>query len=164
MRRSRPRDFPASILAVSLALSCGGDAAGPVGSLCATRHGAEVCADRPEYRPGQSVTVTTRNASDRPIFRDVCATRLVGVTNRAMDFDETYDPRFRCGAEVSRMDIVARMVNIASGASLEESITIPPGVFQGWYRVNVWILDSEGDRVAERPANTGIFQVFPSAN
>lgn len=105
-----------------------------------------------------------RNTLDRPIFRDACGTRLVGVTNLATDFDETYDPRLRCGAEVSRMDIVARMVGIAAGASLDESFAIPPGAFQGWYRVNVWILDAEGDRVGERPASSGIFQVFPSAN
>ena len=152
------------MLAIPFALSCGGDAAGPVGSLCATRHGAEVCANGPEYRPGQSVTVSTRNVSDRPIFRDVCATKLVGVTSRSTDFDETYSPRLRCGPDVSKARIVARMVEIEPDASFEESIVIGRGAFQGWYRVNVWILDSEGDRVGERPANTGIFQVFPSAN
>lgn len=151
------------MLAVTLASSCGGDTAGPVGSLCATRDGAEVCANRPEYRPGQSVTVSTRNVSGRVIFRDVCATRLVGVTNRATEYDESYDPRLRCGRNVSRADIVARMVKIEAGDSFEERVAIAPGAFQGWYRVNVWILDSDGDRVSGGPASTGIFQVFPSA-
>ena len=153
-----------STLAVPLALSCGGDTAGPVGSLCATRHGVEVCAERPEYRPTQSVTFTTRNISNGPVFQDGCATKLVGVTNLATDFDETWDPRLRCGADVSRTDIVARMVEIGVDASFEASIAIPAGAFQGWYRVNVWILDAVGDRVGERPASSGIFHVFPSAN
>ncbi|WP_420632659.1 hypothetical protein [Candidatus Palauibacter sp.] len=157
------RGLPAPILVAALALACGEDASGPAAALCATRHGAEVCVDRPEYRPTQSVTITTRNVSGGPIFKDACATRLVGVTNLEVDFDETYDPRLRCGAGATRAEIMANMVELGPGASFEEALTIHSFAFQGYYRANVWILDAEGGLVAEAPATSGVFEVFPSA-
>ncbi len=157
------RGFTATILAAALAVSCGAEATGPLAALCATRHGAEVCVDRPQYRPTQSVTITTRNVSGDPIFKDVCATRLVGVTNLEVDFEEFYDPRLHCGAGVTLADIAERMVEIGPGASFEEALTLQSFAFQGYYRAHVWILDAEGRLVAETPAPSGIFEVFPSA-
>ena len=150
------------LLAAVLVLSCGEDATGPVGSLCATQHGLEVCVDRPEYEPRESITVTSRNVSGAPILKDSCATKPVGVTNLEVEFEAFYNPTLHCGRGATRADIVERMVQLEPGDSTQETVTIPFFAFQGWYRVHVWILDAEGNLAEETPAASGIFQVFPS--
>ncbi|MDE2664157.1 MAG: hypothetical protein OXI39_14300 [Gemmatimonadota bacterium] len=150
-------------LSVALfALSCGEDATGPVGSLCATQHGLEVCVDRSEYEPRESITVTTRNVSGARIFKDSCATKPVGVTNLEVEFEAFYNPTLHCGRGATRADILEHMVELEPGASTRETVTLPFFSFQGWYRVNVWLLDAEGDLAVDTPAASGIFQVFPS--
>ncbi|MCY3700976.1 MAG: hypothetical protein OXH46_15260 [Gemmatimonadetes bacterium] len=150
--------LPAAVFAVS----CGEDATGPVGSLCATQHGLEVCVDRPEYEPRESITVTTRNVSGARIFKDSCGTKPVGVTNLEVEFEAFYNPTLHCGRGATRADIVERMVELGPGDSTRETVTLPFFSFQGWYRVNVWLLDAEGNLAVDTPATSGIFQVFPS--
>ncbi|WP_420449941.1 hypothetical protein [Candidatus Palauibacter sp.] len=150
------------LLAAVLVLSCGEDATGPVGSLCATQHGLEVCVDRPEYEPRESIAVTSRNVSGAPIFKDSCATKAVGVTNLEVEFEEFYNPTLHCGRGATRADIVERMVALEPGDSTQDTVTVPFFAFQGWYRVNVWILDAEGNLAEETPAASGVFQIFPS--
>ncbi|WP_419167563.1 hypothetical protein [Candidatus Palauibacter sp.] len=153
-----------SIMAAALALSCSGDPTGPGGSLCATRHGAEVCVDRPEYGLNQSIVITTRNVSGSTIFKDACATTRVRVPDDEEDFRPFYAPRLRCGVEVTRAEIVQRMVRLAPGASFEETLRIAGSVRQGYYRVHVWILAEDGTLAADTPATSGVFTVFPSAS
>ncbi len=161
-RRNMSRGLLASMMAAALVVSCGEDVTGPLAELCATRHGAEVCANRAEYQRTQPVTFTTRNVSSRPIFKDACSTKLVGVTSLSREFEEEYNPRLRCGSGATAADVRANMVRLESGESFEESLTLPTFAFQGYYRANVWILDEQGERVAETPAFSGIFRVFPS--
>ena len=156
------RGLPTTLLAAALALSCGEDATGPSASLCATQHGLEVCVDRPEYEPRESVTVTSRNVSGAPIFKDSCATKPVGVTNLEVEFEAFYNATIRCGRGATRADIIRHMVELGPGDSTEETVTLPFFSFQGWYRINVWIVDAEGNLAEETPATSGIFQVFPS--
>jgi len=151
-----------SLPAAVLALSCGEDATGPGSSLCATQHGLEVCVDRPEYEPRQSITVTSRNVSDARIFKDSCSIKPVGVTNLEVDFEASYNPTLHCGRGATRADVVEHMVELEPGDSVRETVTLPFFSFQGWYRVNVWLLDAEGNLAIDTPATSGIFQVFPS--
>ena len=151
-----------SMIAAVLVLSCGGDATGPADSLCATQHGLEVCVDRPEYEPRESITVTVRNLSGAPIFKDSCATKPVGVTNLEVEFEAFYNPTLHCGRGATRADIVEHMVELGPGDSTRDIVTLPYFSFQGWYRVNVWLLDAEGNLAVDTPATSGIFQVFPS--
>ena len=151
-----------SLPAAVLALSCGEDATGPGSSLCATQHGLEVCVDRPEYEPRESITVTSRNVSGARIFKDSCAIKPVGVTNLEVKFEASYNPTLHCGRGATRDDIVQHMVALEPGDSTRETVTLPFFSFQGWYRVNVWLLDAEGDLAVDTPATSGIFQVFPS--
>lgn len=152
------------VLAAAAVLSCGEDATGPEVAVCATRHGAEVCADRAEYQRSESVAVTTRNVSSRPIFRDVCSTKLVGVTSLARTFEEDFNPRLRCGSGATTADVRANMRRLDPGESFTESLEFTLFAFQGYYRVNVWILDEEGHIVAESPAASGVFRVFPATD
>ena len=150
------------VLLAAVALACGEDATGPEVAVCATRHGAEVCADRAEYERSEPVTVTTRNVSSRPIFRDVCSTKLVGVTSLVRAFEEDFNPRLRCGNGATAADVRANMVRLEPGESFAESLEFTLFAFQGYYRVNVWIVDEEGQLVDETPAASGVFRVFPS--
>ncbi|MYA32723.1 MAG: hypothetical protein F4164_10345 [Gemmatimonadales bacterium] len=158
------RALPIPALAVALVLSCGKEAVGPATSLCDTRHGVEVCVDKSEYGRSERLIVTTTNVSGNPIFRDSCAIKPTGVTNLSAEFEEVYNPRLHCGPEVTRADIVERMVEIAPGASADEILGFAIHAFQGWYRVNVWILDREGNLAFDTPAVSGVFRVHPSTN
>jgi len=151
-------------LASALVLSCGEDAVGPAPSHCDTRHGVEVCVDKLEYGRSEQLIVTTTNVSGSPIFRDSCAIKPTGVTNLSTDFDEVYNPRLHCGSDVTRAEIVERMLEIAPGASVDETLRFSMHAFQGWYRVNVWILDREGSLAFDTPAVSGIFRVYPSTD
>ena len=152
------------ILVAAPALSCGEAATGPEASLCDTRHSVEVCADRAEYEFTDPVTVTTRNVSSLPIFRDGCAIKLVGVTSLVREFEERYNPTLHCGRGATPAVAKANMVRIEPGASFQESLTFSPLSFQGYYRVNVWLLDEEGGLAVETPATSGIFRVFPASS
>ena len=151
------------VLVAAAVLSCGEDATGPEVAVCDTRHGAEVCADRAEYERSETVVVTTRNVSSRPIFQDVCSTKLVGVTSLARTFEEDYNPRLRCGNGATAADVRANMVRIEPGESFDERLSFTLFAFQGYYRANVWIVDEEGQLAAETPATSGVFRVFPSS-
>lgn len=99
---------------IAPALSCGGGVTGPRGSLCDTRHGVEVCVDRPEYRSNESVVITTRNVSDRPIFKDARGTTAVPARDSEEDFRPSYNPQRNCGQTVTRKVVVERMVRLGS--------------------------------------------------
>lgn len=151
------------VAAVALALSCGETATGPEASLCDIRHGVEVCVDRAEYERTERVSVTTRNASSDPIFKDGCGTKMVGVTSLGRPFEEVYLPTLRCGRDVTPAVVRANMVRIDPGASFVEELTFHAFAFQGYYRVNMWILDEEGRLAADTPAPSGIFRVYPAS-
>ncbi len=144
-------------------LACG-ETTGPVAALCATRHGAEACADRAEYGPGDFVRVRVRNASAATLYLDGCATKIVGKTSRSVPFEAVYDPSLRCGQNATQADIVAAMSELAPGETRQETLQLAPFAFQGFYRVNLWILDAAGALIAPDPAVTGTFRVSPSAS
>lgn len=145
------------------ALSCSGEATGPRGSLCDTRHGVEVCVDRPEYRPHQSVIITTRNVSDRQVFKDACGTTTARAPRTEEDFRPHYNPRRHCGPAVTRTVIAQRMVSLEPGASTRETLLLGYSP-QDFFRVTVWLLTPDGELAFDTPAASGVFVVFPGAN
>lgn len=143
--------------------ACGAETTGPSPALCRVQSGAEVCVDRSEYRPTDFVRITVRNVGSVSIFKDGCATKLVGKTSRAADFEASFDPQLRCGAGATAADVIANSVEILPGATFEESLQLVSFAFQGFYRVNVWIVDSNGELASALPAISPTFDVFPSA-
>ena len=89
--------------------------------------------------------------------------KLVGKTDRAAEFEAVFEPQGRCGPGATLADIVANMVELAPGESFEDGIQIISFAFQGFYRVNVWILNADGTLAANTPAFSATFLVFPSA-
>ena len=147
-----------------LLAGCGDSATGPGASgLCATSQGLEVCADRTEYRPADEVSASLTNSTSGPMYVGGCSIKVVGKTSRAAQFETAYSPAARCGPDVDADEILANLVEIPAGETLVLPVPISPIAFQGYYRVNVWILDAAGHRVASLPAFSGTFEVFPSA-
>jgi hypothetical protein len=132
-------------------------------SLCALVQGAEVCAARSEYRPGDVVTITIHNRGTETLRVDACSIKVVGKTTEKAVFAEDYAPNIQCGVDWTIADILENMVEIAPGESVTESTKIQVFAFQGYYRVNVWLVDETGMRTAAVPAYSGTFEVYPSA-
>ena len=144
--------------------ACGDSIAGAgAKDLCATSQGIQVCADRSEYSPNDNLVATVTNTGSESVLADGCSIKAVGKTNRASEFDAGYSPTVQCGIDVDAAEILANMVEIPAGQSVEMAIRIPPFAFQGFYRINVWILDAAGEPVATQPVYSGTFEVFPSA-
>jgi hypothetical protein len=144
--------------------ACGGSTTGSGGdSLCATTQGMEVCAGRAEYSPNDNFTASVRNTTSDPVFADGCSFKVVGKTSRTAKFEDDYSPTIQCGTDVDQEEILANLIEIAAGQTVDMLLKIPPFAFQGFYRVNVWILDDQGMQVSTVPAYSGTFEVFPSA-
>ncbi|WP_419167564.1 hypothetical protein [Candidatus Palauibacter sp.] len=154
------RNLAISMGVTALALSCDSGATGPRGSLCDTRHGAEVCVDRAEYGLHDVIAITTRNVSDRAIFKDACGTSRVAEMD-SEDVRPIYAPHLNCGPGVTLATIVERMVRLEPGASTQETLQIGFAV-QDFYRVYVWILAADGTLAADSPATSGFFTILPS--
>jgi hypothetical protein len=151
-------------LAALLAAACSESLTGSgPRSLCDLVQGAEICAARSEYRPGDDVTITIQNRGTETIRVDACSIKIVGKTTEKAVFAEDYAPNILCGVDWTIEDVVANTVEIAPGGSVTESRQIQVFAFQGYYRVNVWLVDETGARIAPVPAHSGIFEVYPSA-
>lgn len=148
---------------IAPALSCGGGVTGPRGSLCDTRHGVEVCVDRPEYRSNEAVLITTRNASDRPIFKDACGTTALPAPDSEEDFRPNYNPQRHCGQAVTRTVVVERMVRLEPGASSRDTLRLGYSP-QDFFRAIVWLLTPDGALAFDTPAVSGVFVIFPGAD
>lgn len=148
---------------IAAALSCGGDATGPRGGLCDTRHGVEVCVDRSEYRSNESVLITTRNVSDRPIFKDACGTTAIRAPDSEEDFRPDYRPQRHCGQAATRTVVIERMVRLEPGASTRDTLQLGYAP-QDFFRVIVWLLTPDGALAFDTPAASGVFVIFPGAD
>lgn len=151
----------AVIAPVFVFLGCNESLAGPAGSLCAVRAGVEVCLDRSEYRRPDPVRVTIRNTTSEPILKDGCATKLVGKTSRDQTFEEEYQPALHCGQAAGVAEVLAAAVEIAPGATFEETLNFTSFAFQGYYRANVWLLDDTGGLQPASPAFSGTVIMVP---
>ncbi len=149
--------------AIAPVLSCSGEATGPRGSLCDTRHGVEVCVDRPESRSDESIVITTRNLSDRPIFRDACGMSTPRVPDPEDEFTPFYNPRRNCGISVTREMIVERTERLGPGEATRDTLQLGY-VPQDFFRAQVWLLTPSGDLAFDTPATSGVFVIFPGAN
>jgi len=119
--------------------------------------------DRSQYSPSDVIRVRVRNVGSASIFKDGCSIKIVGKTSEQVDFEEVFDPRLRCGAGATAADVIANMVEILPGDTAEETLQLVSFAFQGFYRINVWIVGADGELVSQMPAVSPTFDVFPSA-
>lgn len=157
------RSAPLVVVCAALVWGCGSDATGPTESLCATRNGVEVCVDRAQYRPLQTINYTVRNTTAGPIFKDNCSLKPVGITRRDLEFEEVFNASLFC-APGTPTDVMANMDEIGPGETLSATAPISAFAFQGFYRLNVWIVQADGTLAHDVPSHSGIFEVFPSAD
>lgn len=164
MRPQPAAGLTATLVATAATWGCSDSATAPGARPCATRDGIEICADRSEYRPGATVTLTLTNGGAAPVFVDDCSVDIVGKTSREVPFDEDYDPTLRCGQDVTPAEIVSRLIELPPGTAVTASYSLATFAFQGFYRVNVWIVDATGARTSTTPHYSGTFEVFPTAS
>lgn len=151
-------------LALAVPQACGGSPTDPSRLPCATVDGIEICADRSEYAPGATISLTITNRRSQTVFKDACSTEVVGKTSPSAAFEVDYDPTLFCGEDVTLAEIAALMIEMAPGASIVESYSLARFAFQGFYRLNVWMLDETGERISTTPFHSGTFEVFPTAD
>jgi len=154
-----------SILFAAVSVAACSDS--PVGAgsaaLCATNEGVEVCVASATYRQSDVVEVAIRNGGGETRYVDWCSLKVVGKTSRSVPFPEDYAPQARCGSNWTPADVIANRIELPPGGSIQESPQISSFAFQGFYRVNVWLVDENGDRIGTKPVFSGTFTVFPSA-
>ena len=119
--------------------------------------------DRPEYRSNESVVITTRNVSDRPIFKDACGMTTVPAPDSEEDFTPNYNPQRNCGQAVTRTVVVERMVRLEPGASTRDTLRLGYAP-QDFFRAVVWLLTADGALAFDTPAASGVFVIFPGAD
>ena len=158
------RRLAAPTVAAAMLLSCDGSATGPSNDLCGVRAGIEVCVDRSEYGINQSITITMRNRSDSPVYKDWCGTTTSRVKDAEDESRPRYNPGRRCRGRSTIADIVGRAARVDPGESMQDVIAIGGHVVQGFYRANVWLLDADGTPAFDAPISSGMFSIFPSQN
>ncbi len=161
MRGAVPYVLP--LLAPLLAAGCGSITSGSGGGRCNVQQGLEMCLERSAYAPGGTIVVRIRNVGSVTRFLDGCSNGPVGVTDLQNPFPARYTPTVHCGPGASAAEIVAAMTELAPGETVERSHTLVVFAFQGFYRVNFWLLDETGSLLPDNPVVTRTFDVFPSA-
>lgn len=147
-----------------LFVACSGSPAGTgSAALCATSDGVEICVARAQYRPTDIVEIEIHNRGLETLYVDYCSVKIVGKTSRSVPFPEDYSPQVRCGSDWTQADVIANRIELPPGGTIQESQQIQSFAFQGYYRVNVWFVDGNGDRIGTGPSYSGTFEVFPSA-
>jgi hypothetical protein len=122
-----------------------------------------VLTDRPEYRPGSTIVFTISNRTADDLRYDWCSVTLSSRTSPDVDFPVTYQPARRCGFGAGPEKVLERMVVVAPGESVRDSVTVSGAANQSQYQVHVWLLDANGVPETGNPVASNIFDVFPSA-
>lgn len=162
-KKNFPVAFAAPVFGVSLvaalALAACSDSVGPGSDLCRTRDGITVCAQSSQYAPGDHAVFTIINGGGETVLEDVCSVGLAGRSSDGLPWDDRRFPSRNCNEDTA-LDVARE---VASGATVRDSIRIPLGAIQGDFKVNVWFFDVGGLLLDEQPFSSGVFDVFPSA-
>ena len=103
----------------------------------------EVCIPVERARPGTDLQVTVVNGRSTAVVLDLCAMRARMGESPSDEFVGPFDPTLRCGRGASDEDVLLRAVTIPPGSSHVESMGLSPILPQGWYRVNVYLLQED---------------------
>jgi len=135
-----------------------------IDSTCRTERGVELCVDRSEYAPGDTVRLRMTNAGGSDVVRiDDCSMQLSGTAGSTDELDHIYLPTRRCGFDVTPEIQVQRAHTLAPGESATAALTIGPGTPQSFNRINVWLLEPDGRLVSDDPVSSAVFTILRSA-
>ena len=106
------------------------------------------------------IAFTVTNRTSDVLRYDWCS---VGLASKGGSggFDLQYSPSRRCGFGAGSQDVLARMVQVAPGASVRDSIL--GSAIQSVYRVHVWLVDENGVPETGNPVASNSFDMFPGA-
>lgn len=136
-----------------------------IGSSCRTDRGIELCVDRSEYAPGDTVHLRMTNVGGGELARiDACSIQLTGTAGTTDELGYVYLPTRRCGFEVTTEIQLERAFLLARGESAATALGIGRGTPQSFSRVNVWLLEADGELVSEEPVSSTVFTILRSAS
>lgn len=157
------RFFVTAVLCGAVLAGCGSILG--IDSTCRADRGVELCVDRSEYAPGDTIHLRMTNAGAGEVVRiDECSIQLSGTAGSTDELDWLYRPSRRCGFGVTTEIQLARAFVLASGQSATTLLGIARGTPQSFNRVNVWLLDPEGGLVSEEPVTSTVFTILRSAS
>jgi hypothetical protein len=110
------------------------------------------------------IAITIANQTTQPLRYDWCSVGTVGRTDSADPFDTTYRPSRRCGFGAGLDEVRSHMITLAPGATERDSVATPSGALQGQYRINLWLVDENGNVELGNPVVSNTFDVFPGAS
>lgn len=151
----------AGAFALALLAGCGDGITAPKCDRCGD---VRVLTERGEYKPGTIIGVTIANKTAQPLRYDWCSLAAVGRTDSADPFDTTYRPSRRCGFGAGVDEVRARMITLAPGATERDTVTLQGAALQGQYRINLWLVDENGNVELGNPVVSNTFDVFPGAS
>lgn len=151
-----------SIVALMSVAACGDK--GVTAPTCDRCGEMRVVTDRPEYRPGSTIAFTLTNRTTDVLRYDWCSVGLSSRTSTTVDFEVRYTPSRRCGFGAGTAEVLEKMVLLAPGESVRDSVSVSGAANQSQYRLHVWLLDPNGVPETGNPIVSNIFEVFPSAD
>lgn len=124
-----------------------------------------MCVDRSEYAPGDTVHLRMTNVGGtEPSRIDACSMQLSGTAGTTDELGYVYLPTRRCGFEVTTEIQLERAFTLSRGESAATTLGIAKGTPQSFNRVNVWLLEADGELVSEEPVSSTVFTILRSAS
>ena len=153
---------------LALAISASGSVAG-CSSLtgpdeqCNTSDNIRICTGNDEYATGSSVDFTVTNLGQVSVYQDTCSGGTVGRRKTSDEWSPISGTARVCREDQTIEDVIANMRLLEPGKTLTDQIKTSPFAFQGYWKLQVYIVDQDGQRIREQPFDSPVFDIFPSA-
>lgn len=135
-----------------------------IDSTCRTERGVELCVERSEYAPGDTVRLHMGNAGKVVVRVDRCSLQLAGTAGDSGELSYVYQPSRRCGFDVTPEAQLDSAFVLDPGASAVAELPIGRGAPQSFNRVNAWLLEPDGSLVSDVPIHSTVFTILRSAS
>jgi len=130
---------------------------------CSTSDNIEICTDKAEYATGATVSFTITNLGQATIFQDMCSGGTVGRRKASEEWSPVSGTTRLCREDQTVEDVIANMRSLEPGKALNDQIKTSPFAFQGFWKIQVYVVDQDGQRIREEPFDSAVFDIFPSA-
>ena len=123
-----------------------------------------ICTGKAEYATGSTVDFTLTNLGQVAVYQDMCSGGTVGRRKVSEPWSPVSGTTRLCREGQTVEDIIANMRLLEPGKTLADEIPTSPFAFQGFWKIQVYLVDQDGQRVREEPFDSAVFDIFPSAD
>jgi hypothetical protein len=131
--------------------------------VCNTSGDIKICTDRAEYATGATVSFTITNLGQATVFQDMCSGGTVGRRKTNEEWSPVSGTTRLCREDQTIEDVIANMRPLERGQTLNDQIKTSTFAFQGYWKLQVYVVDQDGHRIREDPFDSAVFEIFPSA-